>query len=132
MTGVLVAVGVLGCGCSHSCKDMGFKSFEKADRVVVRQMSKTILTTINDRSRISQIAQFAEAHGNDWSVPLAGTPIGSISLEFYSGGQFLGDLGIGKGFLDAQGCGYFFSRHLATNDRREMSRLIGVSDALIQ
>jgi hypothetical protein len=111
---------------------MGFKSFEKADRIVVKQMSKTILTTITDRPRILQIAQFAEAHGNDWSVPLAGTPIGNISLEFYSGGQFLGDLGIGKEFLDAQGCGYFFSRRLATDDRHEISRLIGVSDPLIQ
>jgi hypothetical protein len=129
---VVIVAGLLCGGCSHSCNDMGFESFEKADRIVVKQMSKAILATITDRARISQIAQFAEAHGTDWSAPMAGTPIGTISLEFYSGGQFLGELGIGKRFLEAQGCGYFFSRRLTPEDRHAISRLVGISDALIE
>jgi hypothetical protein len=84
---------------------MGFSSFEKADRIVVKKQSRTIIATITDRSRIGEIAQFAEAHGDGWTLPIAGTPIGSIALEFYAGDQFLGDFGFGKSFLEAQGCG---------------------------
>jgi hypothetical protein len=130
---VAVVVYAFCEGCSqYSCANMGFKSFEGADRIVVKQMSKTTLTTITDRSRISRITHFVETHENDWSVPFGGTPIGSISLEFYSGAQFLGHFGIGRGFVEAQGCGNFLSRHLASDDRREISRLIGISDDVIQ
>jgi hypothetical protein len=130
---VAVVAYFFGGGCSrYSCADMGFKSFEKADRIVVKQMSKVTLTTITDPSRISQIAQFVEAHGAGWSVPFGGTPVGSISMEFYSGAQFLGDFGVGRGFVEAQGCGYFFSRHLTADDRREISRLLDISDDVIQ
>jgi hypothetical protein len=134
LTPVIVLVAsVFGGGCSnYSCPDMGFKAFEKADRIVVKEMSKTTLTTISDPSRISQIVGFVEAHGNDWSVPFGGTPVGSISLEFYNGGAFLGDFAIGRRFLEAQGCSYFFSRRLSADDRREIAKLIGISDDLIQ
>jgi hypothetical protein len=129
----VVAACFFGGGCSnYSCADMGFKSFERADRIVVKQMSKDTLTTITVPSRISQIARFVEAHESGWSVPFGGTPVGSISMEFYSGAKFLGDFGIGRGFVQAQGCGYFFSRDLTADDRREISRLLGISDDVLQ
>jgi hypothetical protein len=111
---------------------MKFGAFQRADRVVVKQMSKAILSTITDRPRILEIARFIEAHGNGWSVPFGGTPVGSITLEFYSDGSFLGDLGIGPAFLEAQGCGYFFSRQLTPSERRELAQRIGISDNLIR
>jgi hypothetical protein len=123
---------LLSGGCSTSCKDMGFSSFEKADRIVVKKMSKDVIATITDRSRIVEIARFVETQGKNWTAPIAGTPIGSISLEFYAAGQFLGDLGIGKGFLEAQGCGHFFSRPLSKENLHEIVRQIGVPEALVR
>jgi hypothetical protein len=128
----VAVLGFLSSGCSQTCTDMGFRSFEKADRIVVKQMSKIVLKTITDSSDISQIARFAESHGNGWSVPFGGTPVGSITLEFYADGHFLGDLGIGKRFLEAQGCGYFFSRQVGADDVSEISRLVGISETFIK
>jgi hypothetical protein len=137
MTRCLIALAVVfvclpNVGCSKSCKDMGFASFEKADRIVVKKMSATVIATIADHSRIVAIAQFAEAHGNDWRAPVAGTPIGSIALEFYSGDRFLGDLGVGREFLEAQGCGYFFSRPLSHDDFLEITRQLGVPPSAVE
>lgn len=111
---------------------MGFRAFDTADRIVVKQMSKVTLETIVDPSRISQITRFIEAHDKGWRVPFGGTPIGSISMEFYSGPKFLGDFGIGEGFAEAQGCGYFFSRQLSADDRRQLATLMGIPGNLVQ
>jgi hypothetical protein len=111
---------------------MGFSAFRKADHIVVKQWSKTTLTTITKPSQIAEIARFVEAHEAGWSVPFGGTPVGSVSMEFYSGATYLGDFAVGKTFVEAQGCGYFFSRKLSTADRGEISRLIGIPDGVIQ
>jgi hypothetical protein len=110
---------------------MNFKTREGADRVVIRKESKTAVKTITDRSTISQIAVFAEVRSGGWGTPLAGTPVANITLDFYSGGQFLGHLGIGRSFIESQGCGAFVSRTLTNTDRGEIARLIGVSEAVI-
>ena len=123
---------LLSGGCTKSCKDMGFVSFEKADRIVVKTRSRTVIATITDRSRIGEIAQFAEAHGDGWTLPIAGTPVRSIGLEFYAGDRFLGDFGIGKRFLEAQGCGYFYSRPLSKHDLHEIVRKVGVPENLVE
>jgi hypothetical protein len=132
-TWFLAAACLLLAACSgQTCSDMKFDDFQSADRVVVKQMSKTIVSTIADRTRIVDIARFIEARGNGWSVPFGGTPVGSITLEFYSDGRFLGDLGIGTAFLEAQGCGYFFAHHLTPSERRDLAGLIGISEDLIR
>jgi hypothetical protein len=110
---------------------MNFKAWEGADRVVIREESKTTVKTITDRSAISQIAAFAEARSTGWGTPLAGTPVANITLDFFADGRFLGHLGIGKTFIESQGCGAFVSRALTNTDRGQIVRLIGVPEAAI-
>lgn len=115
-------------GCSR-CKDMGyFHTWETADHVLVKENSKKLLRTIADRPAILGLAKFAEAHQTGWSTPAAGTPVAPLTLEFFSGTKFLGHLGIGENFLEAQGCDDFVSRDLSRADRSALIRSIGVSN----
>lgn len=119
-------------GCSR-CRDMGyFHSWETADRVLVKGNSKTLLRTITDKTVILGLAQFAEAHQTRWSLPAAGTPIAPLTLEFFSGPKFLGHLGIGQNFLEAQGCDDFVSRNLSGADHSAVIRMLGNPDVSSQ
>jgi hypothetical protein len=127
---VLVAiVFLLVAGCSEKCASVNFKGWENADRVVVTKASKTTLKALSDRSTISRIAAFAQSRSSEWATPLAGTPVAPITVEFYSGGQFLGHLGVGESFIESQGCGAFVSRKLGSADRSEIVGLLGISEA---
>lgn len=129
---VILAIAWLGMlsGCSR-CKDMEyFRTWETADRVLVQVDSKAVVRTIIDRSVILELARFSEAHQTGWSIPAAGTPAARLSIEFFSGNKFLGHLGIGRNFLEAQGCDDFVSRRLSAADRSVVIRMLGVSDSL--
>lgn len=109
---------------------MDFSRWHSADRLVITYLSKTTVKSITDRAVITQVADFAESRNRGWEVPWAGTPVSRVTLEFYAGPRFLGHLGIGKSFLEAQGCDDFVSRALSAQDRRDMARLMGISDNL--
>jgi hypothetical protein len=109
---------------------MQFNTWKSADSIVIRRSSKTTLKTITDRQLISTIVGFADARTNDWKIPFGGTPVPDITLDFYSSGRFLGHLGVGGSFLEAQGCGAFVSRSLVRDDAREITRLIGLTEDL--
>jgi hypothetical protein len=110
---------------------LGFSDWSAADHIVIKRLSNTTLKIITDRTVIARVAAFAEAHKNGWGVPWVGTPVSAVTLEFYSRAQFLGHLGIGRSFLEAQGCDGFASRNLTAEDRGDISRLIGVSEDLL-
>jgi hypothetical protein len=119
-------------GCSR-CKDMGyFHTWETADSVVVKGSSKALLRTITDKAVILGLARFAEAHQTGWSLPAAGTPIAPVTLEFFSGTKFLGHLGVGHNFLEAQGCDDFVSRNLSGADRSAVIRMLGNPNVPLQ
>jgi hypothetical protein len=119
-------------GCSR-CKDMGyFHSWETADRVLVKGNSKILLLTITDKTIILGLAKFAEAHQTGWSLPAAGTPIAPLTVEFFSGTKFLGHLGIGQNFLEAQGCDDFVSRNLSGADHSAVISMLGTPNVSSQ
>ena len=102
-----------------------FRSWETSDRIELSENSKAALETISDKERILQVARFVENREDGWSVPLVGTPIARFNLRFYSGRTFLGHLGIGTNFLEAQGCDGFVSRNLPPKERQLLVSLIG-------
>jgi hypothetical protein len=120
---------ILASACSSSCKSVSFALFEKADRVVIKADSNPV-SRITDPVVISKIVAFALAHEQGWKAPVPDTPIGGLKLEFYSGDQFLGHIGIGRAFLETQGCDYFVSRPLTENDLRLVLGILGVSGDL--
>jgi hypothetical protein len=54
--------------------------------------------------------------------------VAHLYVEFYAGKRFLGDLGVGKRYLSARGCGYLQSRHVDSEDRKTLIELIGRGD----
>lgn len=127
---VVTLILCLMAGCSSKCQSRDFEAWKQADHIVVKKMSKTTGKSISDRETISQIATFAEARKGSWGMPWAGTPVADVTLDFYSGQQFLGHLGVGKSFLEAQGCDDFVSRSLSKADLEEITRLAGISELL--
>jgi hypothetical protein len=110
------------------CDDIDFRSLNDADRIVVKYMSKTVLTTIHDSQAIARAASFAQSRTRGWADRIAGTPIGTLSVDFYAGEKFVGGFGIGDSFLTAQGCDAFVSRSLSGKDRREIMRILDIQD----
>jgi hypothetical protein len=120
----------LVAGCSSHCESMDFKAWNQADHIVVKRLSRATGMTISDSETISHIAAFAQGRQGGWGAPWAGTPVAEITLEFYSGRQFLGHLGVGQSLLEAQGCDDFVSRSLTDRDFHEIVRLAGISALL--
>jgi hypothetical protein len=122
-----VALVPLACAAGRQC-DMRFDRLRAADRVVISSNLNKPLRTIADTQLIAQLVGFALDHQADWRAPWYGTPVPSFRAQFYRGSTFLGDLGIGGDFLEAQGCDGFQSRSVSAPDRARIVALFGVPD----
>jgi hypothetical protein len=119
-------------GCAwvgDRCGDMGFEQLRLADSVVITTNHAKALRIITDTAIVSQLAAFALDHKSGWVAPWYGVPIGALGANFYRRGTFLGDLDVGKNFLVAQGCGYFYSRPVSSADRAKLLALFDLSEA---
>ena len=111
---------------------MHFDRFSAADRIVVTIQSEAVGEPITDGAKIQALRVFVLSHSDGWSVPLAGPPIARLSARFYQGDRFLGDFGAGEGFAAAQGCGYFQTRKLPSEDSADFARLLGVGETEVR
>lgn len=110
---------------------MHFERLREANRAEITLDSHTV-GELTSRDVLRQLAAFAEQHGSGWGYPWYGPPVARLYVEFYAGRRFLGDLGVGKSFLSARGCGYLQSRHLDSVDRKTLIELIGIGDPSAQ
>lgn len=115
-------------GCSATCSHMDFSTWKQADHIVVLRMSKTTVKTITDGTVIAQLADFAQARTTGWGIPAGGTPVAEYTLDFYAGERFLGHLGLDKTFIESQGCDDFVVRKIEAEDRRIISKLVGLPE----
>ena len=128
ITLALCILSLASCQLSQPCSNMRFGRFNGADRIEITNLSNKSLRVISEKHEIQKFASFAQAHGSDWATPITGTPVAGVRANFYSGGKFLGDLGVGSNFLTAQGCGYFQSRTVSQEGRKAIMKLFGVLD----
>lgn len=127
---VLSVFGVVvlsSCSSSTSCPDMHFDRLREATRAEITLDARTV-GELKSSDALQQLAQFAEAHASGWGDPWYAPPVARLYVEFYAHKRFLGDLGVGKSFLSARGCGYLQSRKLDSEDRKTLLELIGIGD----
>jgi hypothetical protein len=106
---------------------MHFERLREATRAEITLDSRTI-GELKSSDLLQPLAQFAEAHGSGWGDPWYAPPVARLYVEFYAHKRFLGNLGVGRSFLSARGCGYLQSRKLDSEDRTTLIGLIGVGD----
>jgi hypothetical protein len=124
----LTAVAISACSTSNSCPHMHFERFREADRAVVSVDSRAVGPELRSPDTLRALADFAQAHSTGWQYPWFAPPVARLRVDFFSGTRFLGDFGVGTNFLEAQGCDYFQSRRVDSDDRRKLIALIGVAD----
>ncbi|MBA2413281.1 MAG: hypothetical protein H0V63_10715 [Burkholderiaceae bacterium] len=128
----VAATGLVGCATNSACPSMGFERFARADRIVITDNLNRELRTVTDKPTLDAINEFAMSQRDGFSTPFAGTPVALLRANFYSGAKFLGDFGVGRTFLSAQGCGSFHSRGVAPDDRATIMRLFAVKDPYVR
>ncbi len=106
---------------------MHFERLREANRAEITLDSRTV-GELKASDVLQQLAQFAEAHASGWGYPWYAPPVARLYVEFYAGKRFLGDLGVGKSFLSARGCGFLQSTKVDSEDRRTLIQLIGIGD----
>jgi hypothetical protein len=126
-TVIFGAISITGC-LSDPCEDMGFQRFRNANRVEITDNHNNVLRRIENPAQIQALANVAISYKSGWGTPWAGAPIALVRANFFQGNKFLGDFGVGSGFLSAQGCGYFQSRNVNSKDRAVIIQLFGVRD----
>jgi hypothetical protein len=126
MRSVYVIVTLLwlsACG-GRPCQLVGFERWRDTDKVVVKSNANVVLREITNKDAISELVGFAVAHSDDWTAPWYGTPVPSMTAEFYRGTQFLGHLGVGNQFLETQGCDDFVSRKISASEYQSAMKLV--------
>lgn len=127
----ICALGLSGCLGGTPCPDMQFQRLTPTDRIVIIDNRNREIRTIQDQTKIGEITRFALSHASGWETPWAGTPVASVRANFYVGEKFIGDLGVGRNFLTAQGCSFFQSRKVSAKDREVILRLLAVKDPYV-
>ena len=125
---LLLASLLGGCSIGERCENMGFERFGSTDRVVVNINSQPVGDPITDSNKIHALITFVQAHTDGWSVYVTGPPVARVRGEYFHGGKFLGDFGVGETFASAQGCDYFQTRRLSRAETREYAQLLGVKE----
>lgn len=98
--------------------------FGATDVIVLSDNLNTPLATLDDRSIIEAVfATLAEAT-EGWEVPEGGVPVAALRLNFRSGGEPLGSVGVDGSFLTAHVDGGFVSR---PSDDGMAARMLGAA-----
>ena len=125
---LISAVGLSACLENKPCPEMNFERLNQTNRIVITDNMNKEIKTITDLSRIGEIKNFALSHSTGWETPWYGAPVALVRANFYVGEKFIGDFGVGKNFLSAQGCGFFQSREVSAKDRETILGLFAVKD----
>jgi hypothetical protein len=81
---------------------------------------------IDDRARVSEVVAVVNRRSSGWSVPWYGPPVPRTRLEFYNAGRFIGDFGMGNGFL-TRTYGDFYSRAATATELQELRSALAAS-----
>lgn len=84
-----------------------------------------LLVTLNRRADIESVFAFLHERRDRWHASALGVPVGRYRVIFYDQEERMGAVSLGRGFLVAQGCGYFFSKNLSN---RELEQFLGLID----
>jgi hypothetical protein len=132
--GCVIALG----GChdfleGQRCENMGFDTtFARPISLITVQAEDS--SSLNDRrseqqitsgNQIRAISAFLLQRRDKWRAPVAGVPVGQVELTFFQGESRVRSIHVGPGFLEGQGCGYFFSREISEAETAEILRLSG-------
>lgn len=60
---------------------------------------KKLLVVLKDRAKIEKVIAFVNARPNNWSVPLAGPPVGKVYLLFLKDNKIHGNFYVGSSFF---------------------------------
>lgn len=80
---------------------------ERADRLEVRSNANELRRTVDDPEVVAAVCAALAALPDPWMHPAGGIPVATTRLDFYSGDQFVGNLGVASSFLTAQVAGGF-------------------------
>ena len=82
------------------------------------------VASVTQSIHVSAIVDFINQHQDNWSVPWAGVPVPTASVELYRGGQLLGSFGAGVNFFERYQQGVFSSRDASATDLATFKRLL--------
>ena len=108
---------------------MPFAELDRADSVYVdfdsfvslNPADATLVT--NASSEVRQIVEMVQRYDDTWRAPWAGVPNGDTKLIFAENGNYVASIGIGRGFIAAQGCGYFFIHRIDEAEEAEFRNI---------
>jgi hypothetical protein len=83
--------------------------------------------TIDDPARIAPIVAFVNERRDGWQRPWYGVQASRVVADFYSGGQFLGHVASGPGFLETQRMGDFACRPASAAEVAAFNGLLGLA-----
>ena len=82
------------------------------------------LTSSNDKARTAKLVRFLSEHNRDWWAPITGVPVGRLRAVLYAGDDRSAAFSIGPGFIEGQGCGYFFIKNLSKAEMTQLSEIL--------
>ena len=91
---LLAILAVVGCTPSRSLPPI-----PEVDEIRVRGLTEEEIARVKDRAVILQVVSVANDFADGWRVPWYGPPVAKTNLTFYSAGQPLADLGLGRNFI---------------------------------
>lgn len=79
----------------------------RADRIEVRTNGNDLRHRVDDSQVVADVCAALAALPDPWTHPAGGIPVATTRLDFYAGGDFVGNLGVASSFLTAQVAGGF-------------------------
>jgi len=109
---------------SAAAQSYKFSKFSKVTKIVVLNHSREV-RTIEKADQIDKIVQVVNKHLAGWKTPWYGIPVPDWRVEMFSGEEFMGSFGSGKGFFETQREGGFFTKSAVESELHDFNRLIG-------
>jgi hypothetical protein len=89
------------------------------------------VTSIVDPDSVARVMAFVNVRRNGWQRPWYGIPVPVVVAEFYRGKEFMGHVGSGASFMEAQRQGDFASRPASAEEVAVFNALLGVGTKVI-
>ena len=127
-----VSLALLVAACDEKIRP--YPPLEGITRVDVRVRlagRDTIVTSIIDPDSLGRIVAFVNVRRGGWERPWSGIPVPVVMAEFYRGKEFMGHVGSGASFLEAQREGDFASRPASAEEVAAFNALLGVGTKVI-
>jgi len=116
---------------SDQCSDMPYSSLESTtitsfsvfDNLADSSESRPLMSSDNT-TKSAALSRFLIARNRNWWAPIKGVPVGRLRVVLYEGSHRSAAFSIGSGFIEGQGCGYFFIRNLSKAEMAELSEIL--------